>query len=50
LPGLAHVPSERKKFVVPPPLDGVRPASEDENKGSVTSAPVLLVSSRVAAV
>lgn len=50
LGGAAHDPSARRKLVVPPPDAGESPAAEDETNGSVTSVPVLLVRTRVAAV
>jgi hypothetical protein len=40
--GAAHVPSALRKFVVPPPDKGTRPASVAVKSGNVASAPVLL--------
>lgn len=45
-----HAPSALRKFVVPPPERGVRPASVAVKRGKVTSVPVLLESSLVASV
>jgi len=37
-PGAAHVPSARRKFVVPPPLRGARPAAVDVKDGKLVKS------------
>lgn len=38
--GAAHVPSARRKLLVPPPDNGTKPASVEVNNGRVMSDPV----------